>query len=115
MTISAEKFMRQLFPRQMGALAATLARVSSVARWEKPSDAILPLLQESIQFIEWIAPRAAPETAAEMVDIQGVLGLWLKSWPQAQLNRAQSTLLSVQAKKRSDQVPAYSGLLEAAA
>jgi hypothetical protein len=112
MTISLEKFSRQPLPRQLGALAATLARISSVARWDTPTDDVLPLITEGIQFIEWVAPQTPPEAAVELVDMQVMLGLWRKSWPQAQLNRAQSILLSVQAKKWSDQVLGYSGLLE---
>jgi hypothetical protein len=114
MTIAVEKFTGQPLPRQLGALAATLARVSACARWEKPGEAVPPMLSESIQFIEWIAPHAQPEVAAELVDMQVLLGLWRKSWPRAREDRTQSILLSLQAKKWADQVLDYSGLLEPA-
>lgn len=57
MTISAEKFTRQPLPRQLGALAANLARISTCARWPEPNDIVISMLTETIQFIEWIAPH----------------------------------------------------------
>lgn len=112
--ISVEKFTRQPIPRQLGALAATLARISSCARWEKPADMLVPMMNESIQFIEWIGPQTEPEVAAELVDMQVMLGLWRKSLPKIQAERTQSILLSISAKKWSDQVLGYSGLLDSA-
>lgn len=112
--ISREKFGLQPLPRQLGALAANLARVSSCARWEKPTDVVLPMMRESICFIEWIAPHTAPEIASELVEMQVMLGLWHKSWPSVQANRPQNILLSLQAKKWSEQVLDFSGLLNEA-
>jgi hypothetical protein len=109
--ISVTEFTTQSLARQMGALAANLARVSSCARWTTPTDVIVPMLLESIQFIEWIAPQAEPKVAAELVDLQVMLGLWRKGWAQAKTDRAQSVLLSLQAKKWSDQILDFSGLL----
>ena len=114
MTTVDEKFVSQPIPRQLGALAANLARIASCTRWDKPTDVILPMMTESIQFIEWIAPHTEPEVAAELVDMQVMLGLWYKGWPRVQSERTQSILLSVLAKKWSDQVLDYSGLLDSA-
>jgi hypothetical protein len=50
--------------------------------------------------------------AAELVDIQRMIALWRKAWPEAQKHRPQRILLSVQAKKWSDQILGYSGLLD---
>jgi hypothetical protein len=72
------------------------------------------MLSESIQFIEWVAPHTLPEVAAELVDLQVALGLWRKSWPSVRQDKTQRTLLSFQAKKWSDKVLEYSGLLSAA-
>ena len=69
------------------------------------------MMAESIQFIEWVAPQADIKVAAELADMQIMLGLWLKSWPRIQSERAQSILLSLQTKKWSEQVLDYSGLL----
>ncbi len=111
MTVSAEKFRTQPLARQIGALAANLARISTCARWEPPTDVVIPMLNESIQFIEWIASETTPEISAELVDLQVMLGLWRESWTKAQENSKQRTLLSFQAYKWSNQVLDYSGLL----
>jgi hypothetical protein len=111
MTISVEKFRSQPLPRQIGALAANLARISTCARWEPPTDVLIPMITESIQFIEWIAPETAPEVSAELVDLQVMLGLWRESWVKAQEDSKQRTLFSFQAYKWSNQVLEYSGLL----
>jgi len=72
------------------------------------------MLEESQRFIEWTAAETDPDVAAELVDIQVALALWRKIWPQAQHNQSERTLLSFQAKKWSDQVVNYSGLLDSA-
>jgi hypothetical protein len=70
------------------------------------------MLEESQYYIEWTAAEAEPEVAAELVDMQRLIALWRKAWPKAQTDRTQRTLLSVQAKKWSDQVLGYSGLVK---
>ena len=110
--IAADKFKRQTLPRQFGALAANLARISSIARWPEPSDTLLPMLTESIYFAEWLVPQTEPEVAANLVDLQVMLGLWRKSWPRAKEDRTQRTLLSFQTKKWSNQMLEYAGLLQ---
>ena len=69
------------------------------------------MLEESQYFIEWTAAAAESEVAAELVDIQRLVALWRKAWPEAQQYPIQQTLLSVQAKKWSDQILGYSGLV----
>jgi hypothetical protein len=49
-----------------------------------------------------------------LVDLQVMLGLWLQAWPEAARHPSQRALLAFQAKKWSDQVLAYSGLLNEA-
>lgn len=105
------RFLHLKLPMRLGSLAADLARVASLARHDVANPALDAMLEESLYFIEWTAADTEPEIAAELVDIQRMLGLWRKAWPEAQKQRTQRTLLSVQAKKWSDQVLAYSGLL----
>ncbi len=107
-----ERFLRDPFPVRLGGLAADLARVASLARRESSNDSVATMLEESQYFIEWTAAEAEPEVAAELVDIQVMVALWRSAWPEAQKNRTQRTILSVQAKKWSNQVLDYSGLLE---
>jgi len=104
-----ERYLSDPLPYRLAGLAADLGRVASSARHAAGSASVAQMLEESQYFIEWTAAEAEPEIAAELVDIQRMLALWRKAWPEAQHNPAQRTLLSVQAKKWSDQVLNYSG------
>ena len=108
-----ERFLRDPLPVRLGGIAADLARVSSCAQHEGNSDTVAMMLEESQWFIEWTAAKAEPEVAAELVDIQVLIALWRRVWPEVQNQRMQRTILAVQAKKWSDQVLDYSGLLDA--
>jgi hypothetical protein len=70
------------------------------------------MLEESQYFIEWTAGEAEVDVASELTDIQVMLALWRRAWPEAQRLPTQRTILSVQAKKWSDQVLRYSGVLD---
>lgn len=108
------RYLADPLPRRLGALAADLARVSSSARHPGRAESVALMLEESQYFIEWAAAEAEPEIAAELVDIQVMVALWRLIWPDAQRTDAQRALLSFQAKKWSDQVLEYSGLLDPA-
>jgi hypothetical protein len=107
-----ERFMRDPLPVRLAGLAADLARVSSSARHSTSAQSVESMLEESQYYIEWTADQFEPEIAAELVDIQRMVALWRQAWPKAQNDRTQRTLLSVQAKKWSDVVLRYSGLVE---
>lgn len=106
-----ERFMRDPLPIRLGGLSASLARIASSARRETGSDAVTLMVNECRWLIEWTAAEAEAEVAAELVDIQRMLTLWRRAWPEAQSSPSQRTLLSLQAKKWADQVLDYSGLL----
>ena len=108
-----ERFLRDPLPVRLGGIAADLARVSSCAQHEGSNDTVAMMLEESQWFIEWTAAETEPEVASELVDIQVLVSLWRRAWPEVQHQRAQCTILAVQAKKWSDQVLGYSGLLDA--
>jgi len=105
-----ERFLRDPLSVRLAGLAADLARVASSARHETGAESVATMLEESQYYIEWTAAEAEPEIAVELVDIQRMVALWRKAWPEAQANRTQRTLLSVQAKKWADQVLEWSGL-----
>jgi len=113
MRVVSEVIEQESPARQLGALAANLARLSSSAQKPARAAAIEPLLEECALCIESTAPRVAVDVAAELVDLQVMLYLWRRSWPHAQHDTSERTLLSFQAKKWSDLVLAASGLLEA--
>ena len=106
-----EAYRHESIERQLGALAASLARISSTARRPARATAVLPLIDECMRFIEHTAPSVSPEIGAELADVQVMLALWRESWPAAQHSVEQRTLLSFQAKKWSDQALDFSGLL----
>ena len=105
------RYLADPLPRRLGALAADLARVASSARRTAGAESVALMLEESQYFIEWTAVDVETEVAAELVDLQVMLALWRRSWPEAQHSQTQRALLSFQAKKWSDQVLNYSGLL----
>ena len=105
------RFLRDPLPVRLAGIAADLARIASSARHETGAESVALMLEESQYLIEWTAVEAKPEIAGELVDIQRMIALWRKAWSEAQHHRTQRTLLSVQAKKWSDQVLGYSGLV----
>jgi len=106
-----ERFLKDPLTIRLAGLAADLGRVASSARHETGSESVAEMLEESQYYIEWTAAEAEPEVAAELVDMQIMIALWRTAWPEAQKNHTQRTLLSVQAKKWSDQVLVYSGIV----
>jgi hypothetical protein len=107
-----ERYLRDPLPVRLAGLAADLARVASSARHASGSESVAQMLEESQYYIEWTAAEAQPEIAAELVDIQRMIVLWRKAWPEAQNSQTQRTLLSIQAKKWADQVLDYSVILD---
>ncbi|MFN8489273.1 MAG: hypothetical protein U0350_16950 [Caldilineaceae bacterium] len=105
-------YLKDPLPIRLGGLASNLERISSLARSDICIPALNELFEESCYFIEWTAADAEPEIAAELVHIQLMLGLWHKAWPDAQQHKTQRTILYIQAKKWSEQVLDYSGLLD---
>jgi len=105
------RFLRDPLPRRLGGLAATLGRVSSSARNSTDALVVKNLLDEARYLIEWTAADAEPETAVELVAMQRLITLWLKTWDKTSQYQEQRTLLSVQAKQWSDVAINFSGLL----
>jgi hypothetical protein len=107
-----ERFLRDPLPRRLGGLAATLGRISSVARKSSDPMNVARLMQEAKYMIEWTAAETDPEVAAELVSIQTQINLWLRAWENASQHREQRTLLSLQAKHWSDRALDFSGLAQ---
>lgn len=107
-----ERFLRDPLPRRLGGLAATLGRISSVARKSSDPANVTLLLEEAKYLIEWTAADTEPEVAAELVSMQRLINLWLRAWDKASQTKEQRILLSVQAKQWSDRAVEFSGLLK---
>lgn len=99
--------------KQLGALAATLGRIASSAEKKTRVKAIVPMLDECLQFIEWTINNQPEPANKELSDLSVLLNLWHDSWEYAQTNEHLRKLLSLQGKKWSEQTLEYSGLLVA--
>ncbi len=106
-----QRYLRDPLPVRLAGLAADLARIASSARHSSGSASVSEMLEESQYYIEWTAAEAEPEIASELVDIQLMIVIWRRAWPEAQHSVIQRTLLSVQAKKWSDLILDYSGIV----
>lgn len=98
------RYLRDALPIRLAGLAADLGRVASSARQATGGAAAAAMLEESQYLIEWTAAEAPIELAAELVDLQALLALWRRAWPEAQHNPLQRSILSVQATQWADQV-----------
>ncbi len=99
-----QRFLKDTLSVRLAGLAADLNRVASSARRATGSEATLAMLEESQYFIEWTAGEVAPEVGEELVNLQVVLALWRRAWPEMEKSQRQRTLLAVQAKQWSDRV-----------
>ncbi|MFZ5912481.1 MAG: hypothetical protein ACOYYU_20950 [Chloroflexota bacterium] len=106
-----ERFLRDPLPRRLGGLAATLGRISSSARNSTDPDEIVNLLEEAGHFIEWIVPETAPAIAAELKQMNIIIGMWKKSWVRARNIPQQRTLLAVQTKNWETMVRKFAGMI----
>jgi hypothetical protein len=109
-----ERYLRDPLPVRLGGLAADLARIGSAASDPRHAGVTEVLLEEARRFIEWTAAETDIAVAAELVDLQRSLTLWVQSWPQAQDHAALRALLGHQARVWSDRVLELSGLLHEA-
>ena len=96
---------------KLGGLAANLARVASFSKHEGNREAVLSTLQESKWFIEWIAGELNFQEAAELIDLQLQMALWLiqsdKEWND---NSWRSELIAL-SQHWSQRILQMSGLL----
>jgi hypothetical protein len=111
MTVYADTFLNESPARQLGALAATLGRVASSAEKTARTKAIVPMLDECLQFIEWTLSNQPEAASKELTDLSVMLKLWRDGWNLAQTDERLRMLLALQAKKWSDQTLESSGLL----
>lgn len=107
-----ERYLRDPLPVRLGGLAADLARIGSTAQNSANARVVEVLLEEARRFIEWTAAEVEPKAASDLVDLQLILALWLRAWPEAQTNSIQRALLAQQGLYWSDQVLEMSGLLD---
>jgi hypothetical protein len=105
------RYLRDPIPKRLGGLAADLARIGSASANPANGPAVQVLLEESRRFIEWTAAELELEAAAELVDLQLILTLWLHAWEHAHAQPVQRALLAHEAVCWSDRVLELSGLV----
>ena len=69
-------------------------------------------MEEARRFVEWTAAETDIDVAAELVDIQLNLTLWLGGWPEASQHASLRAALGHSALCWSDRVLAVSGMVE---
>jgi hypothetical protein len=106
-----ERYLRDPLPVRLGGLAANLRRVRSFTQHATNRAAVESLLDESKHFIEWTAPEAEIETAAQLVELQVQLSRWQCNWERIWANPEERQEIGNQSQEWSDRVLALSGLL----
>ena len=99
-----QRYLQDQWPRQLGNLASTLARLSSRANDARYDKTVGNLLREGTLLMEWCAPNVPLGIAADLAMIQRELVLWRRIWP-ADIARS---LLAFRTREMADR------LLEAA-
>ena len=101
-----ERYLRDEWPRQLGNLASTLARLGSHAEDQRYDPIVADLLRETALLIEWTAPQVPPDQVTNLAFMQRELLLWRKIWPAD----AARPLLALRAHAMADQLLAAAGL-----
>ena len=104
------RYLRDTLPVRLGSLAADLARIGSASANPANGRVVHVLLEEARRFIEWTAEAVDVDAAAELIDLQLALTLWLRAWENAHAHPAQRALLAHEANCWSERVLALSGL-----
>ena len=71
-----DRFLQDSPPRQIGNIAANLARMASFSDLDEHCDLVRGLAEESAFFIEWAAPQADLAAQLELLSLQRQLVGW---------------------------------------
>lgn len=88
-----------------------LSRIKAFASHDANREAVESLLEESKFFIEWIAPEAEIDTAAELVELQIQLVRWQRRWKSIWADPLQRREVAEQSSAWSKRILERSGLL----
>lgn len=69
-------------PTRLGALASNLSRIHSLSVRGEQAAVVVHLIRESQFLIEWTAPSLDIDFAAELVELQRLLGGWYYHWDE---------------------------------
>ena len=91
-TLIHQRFMKESPSKQLGALAANLARITSFSNNPQHKRIVAYLLEESKWFIEWIVPGVDLTVQEMLVKLQIQLALqrryWSDAWSQEEKRKA---------------------------
>ena len=110
-TAIRERYMRDELPVRLGGLAANLGRIKSFSENESNRSVVESLIEESKHFIEWTAPEAEIETAAQLVELQLELARWQYQMPQIWSDPSRRKQIAEKSNAWSKQLLASSGLI----
>lgn len=102
-----ERYLRDEWPRQLGNLASTLARLGARVGDPRYDQITSDLLREGALFMEWSAPHVPSHLVGNLATMQRELCLWRRIWPV----EAARPLLAFRAQTMSNQVLEWSGLV----
>jgi len=109
-TAIRERYIRDDIPVRLGSLAANLSRMTELATNDANQDVVESIIVESKFFIEWIAPEADIDMAAELVEMQIQLARWERNWASIWANPVQRGKVAEQAGAWSERILAMSRL-----
>jgi hypothetical protein len=107
-----ERYLQDSVPVRLGGLAANLRRIQSFTSHAGNREVVESVLDESKFFIEWTAPDADVDAAAELVELQVQLSRWQRDWPGIWVDTTRRQQVAEQSGVWSDRVLALSGLLK---
>ena len=83
LTLVHERVIKEAPSRQLGALAANLARIASFSNYPQHIKIVAYLLEESKWFIEWMAPKVDLATQEILAELQIQLAFQHRCWSNA--------------------------------
>lgn len=106
-----DRYLKDELSVRLGGLATNLGRIRSFGAQSTSGEVVRSLLDESAHFIEWTAPEASIDTAAELVELQVEMARWLLAWADVWSNPERREALAKRAGLWSQRVLELSGLL----
>jgi len=106
------RYMQDPVPVRLGNLASSLSALSRSAASETRLDSVPAILDECKHFIEWTGPETEVEVAGELVRLQVQIAGWQRKWDTLKLDPEKTAEVAALARKGSEQVLEWSGLLE---
>lgn len=106
-----KRYLSDPLPIRLGGVAANLARISTFSKHPANRQVVNSILTESKYFIEWAAPEAEIDIAAELVELQVQLACWQWDWRNIWADPLRRNDVVRKARTWSDRVLEISGLI----